>query len=199
MTGSAVDLPTFIVRQYRRGAAFTRHMLDAVTQDLSEDELNWQARPGHHSIWHNVWHMFLSNDYYFADAMGTRPVWEEQRWAERIDLTPMKRAFDFPGNAAGGPVPRFVIADVPDTLVDELKAVSLPAYLEYVDDLLARTTETLSNATEEQLKRRIQNYDLPPAPAHAVATGFSHCDRHLGMIEDIRGLIRGPGKGTASL
>jgi hypothetical protein len=143
--------------------------------------------------------MFLSNDYYFADAMGSQPVWEAGKWQERIDLTPMARVFDYPGNAAGGPVPRFVIADVPDDIVDELKAPPLGDYLAYVDDLLARSTETLSNATEEQLKRKVQNYDLPPVPAHVIATDFGHRSRHLGMIEDVRGLIRGPGQGSASI
>lgn len=194
-----MELRRFLVRHYRYNAAVTRHMIDTVTSDLTEAELNWQAGPGHHSIWHNVWHMFLSNDFYFADAMETRPVWEGGNWQERIDLTPMARAFDYPGNAAGGPVPRFVIADVPDSLVDELKAPSLPDYLAYVDDLLAKTTDTLENVTEEQLKRRVQNYDLPAVPAHVIATSFRHCDRHIGMIEDIRGLIRGPGQGTASI
>jgi hypothetical protein len=194
-----MDLGAFIVRQYRYNAALHRHMLDQVTADLTPEELDWQARPGHHSIWHNVWHMFLSNDYYFADAMQVPAVWDAGNWAQRIDLAPMARVFDYPGNAAGGPCPRFVIADVPDDLVDELKAPPLHQYLAYVDDLLARTTEVLEGATEEQLKRRIQNYDLPPVPAHAVVTGFSHVARHIGMIEDIRGLMRGPGKGTASI
>jgi uncharacterized damage-inducible protein DinB len=194
-----MELGTFLVRQYRTNAAMTRRMLDAVTSDLTEDELNWQAHPGHHSIWHNVWHMFLSNDYYFAYAMGTRPVWDEGGWQDKIDLTSMARAFDYPGKAADGPVPRFVIADVPDTLVDELKAPSLAAYLEYVDDMLARTSEVLASASEEQLKRRIDFYQSGQIPAHVLATGFSHCDRHIGMIEDIRGLIRGPGQGTATL
>ena len=194
-----MDLRTFVVRKYRYEAVMLRYVLDALTGDLSENELNWQANPGHHSIWHNVWHMFLSNDYYFADAMQVAPVWESAKWRERIDLTPMARVFDYPGNAAGGPVPRFVIADVPDDLVDKLKAPSLPSYMEYVDDMLAKTTEVLENATEEQLKRRIQKYDLPPAPAYVQATDFHHCSRHLGMIEDIRGLIRGPGQGTASI
>jgi len=177
----------------------TRHGLDQVTKDLTDDELNWQAGPGHHSIWHHVWHMFLSNDHYFAYAMGTRPVWEEGNWQERIDLTPMARVFDYPGNAAGGPVPRFVIADVPDSLVDELRAPSLAAYLEYVDDMLARTTDVLSGATEEQLKRRVDFYEYGRVPAHVMATGFAHCSRHIGMIEDVRGLIRGPGQGSASI
>lgn len=194
-----MELGTFLTRQYRYNAGMTRHMLDAVTKDLTEDELNWQAQPGHHSIWHHVWHMFLSNDYYFADAMQTAPVWEAGNWRERIDLTSMARVFDYPGNAEDGPVPRFVIADVPDSLVDELKAPSLPAYLEYVDDMLAKTADVLSNATEEQLKRRVDFYEFGQLPAHVMATGFAHSSRHIGMIEDVRGLIRGPGQGTASI
>jgi hypothetical protein len=169
-----------------------RYVLDALTGDLSENELNWQANPGHHSIWHNVWHMFLSLDYHFANAMQTVPVWESGNWRERIDLTPMARAFEFPEKAYGGPVPRFVIADVPDDLVDELKAPPLASYLAYVDDLFAKTTEALENATEEQLERRIQVYG-PPVPAYVPATDLHHCSRHLGQVEDIRALIRGPG------
>jgi hypothetical protein len=31
------------------------------------------------------------------------------------------------------------------------------------------------------------------------SVGFAHSYRHMGMIEDLRGLIRGPGQGTASI
>jgi hypothetical protein len=194
-----MDLATFLVRQYSVNIGMTRRMLDQVTSDLTQDELNWQARPGHHSIWHHVWHMFLSNDYYFAYAMQTVPVWEASNWRERIDLTPMARVFDYPGNASNGPVPRFVIADVPDELVDELQAPALPAYLAYVDELIATTTDVLRTASEDQLKRRIQFYEQGEIPAFVLATGLSHSDRHLGMIEDVRGLMRGPGQGSASI
>ncbi|MSQ07027.1 MAG: hypothetical protein EXR54_08195 [Dehalococcoidia bacterium] len=37
-----------------------RRYVDLLAGDLSEEELNWQARPGHHSMWHHIWHMFLS-------------------------------------------------------------------------------------------------------------------------------------------
>ena len=72
----ALELGTFLVRQYRSNAIRHRRMLDGVTADLTGDELNWQFAPGHHSIWHHVWHMFLSNDYYFAGAMQLPAVWE---------------------------------------------------------------------------------------------------------------------------
>jgi hypothetical protein len=174
-------------------------MIGQLTDDLSEDELNWQARPGHHSIWHHIWHMFLSNDFYSADALKMTPIWEEGNWRDRLNVRNMARAFDYSGNALDGAVPRFVIADVPDDLVDELKAIPLASYLEYVDDLLAKTTERVQAASEEQLLARIPWYFGRTRPAYEQIVGFAHCYRHIGMMEDIRGLIRGPGQGTASI
>jgi len=193
-----VELARFLVTQYRWEAGTARHMTDVLTSDLREDELNWQAGPGHHSIWHNLWHMFLSNDYYSAAALGVPAVWDGGNWRERIDLAPMARAFEFAGNAEDGPVPRFVIANVPDSLVDELKAPPLEQYLAYVDDLIARTTEKIESATEEQLQRRVSWYGRRQ-PAYVPLTSFGHVYRHIGMMEDLRGLIRGPGEGTASI
>jgi hypothetical protein len=193
-----VDFKEFLVTQYRWDAGTARHMTNVLTSDLSEDELNWQPRPEHHSIWHNLWHMFLSNDFYGAAALDMPAVWDEGNWRERIDLAPMARAFEFPGNANDGPVPRFVIADVPDSLVDELKAVPLASYLAYVDELIATTTARLEAATEEQLLRRVTWYERRQ-PAYVPLTRFSHVYRHIGMIEDLRGLLRGPGAGTASI
>jgi DinB superfamily len=174
-----------------------RHLVGQLTDDLREDELNWQAHPGHHSIWHNIWHMFLSNDYYASDALQKPPVWEEGKWHERLDLTSMSRAFDYPGNASDGPCPRFVIADVPDELVDELKAIPLQSFLGYVDELHERTLERLKEASEERLLEKVERYGFR-WPVYG-GVGFSHAFRHIGMIEDLRGLIRGPGQGTASI
>jgi hypothetical protein len=193
-----VELNDFLVPQYRTNAQLHRRMLTAVTADLTADELNWQAVPGHHSIWHHVWHMFLSNDYYFAGCMGTRPIWESGGWAGRLDLSAMACAFEFSGNAKDGMVPRFVISDVSDDLVNHLKALPIDAYLEYVDEMLAQTGQALSGFTDEHLKRNIDFYGRL-VPAYVVATDFSHVARHIGMIEDTRGLLRGPGAGSATI
>ena len=193
-----MDFKELLLKQYRWDGAMSRHMLGVLTDDLSEEELNWQAHPGHHSMWHHVWHMFLSNDYYSAGALGMPPVWEEGNWRERMDLAAMARAFDYPGNAMDGMVPRFVIADVPDSLVDDLKAIPLESYFAYVDDLLAKTTARIEDATEEQLLQRVPWYGRH-RPAYERVASFSHAYRHIGMMEDMRGLIRGPGAGTASI
>jgi hypothetical protein len=89
-----VDFRQFLVTQYRWDAGIARHMTNVLTSDLSEDELNWQPQPGHHSIWHNVWHMFLSNDYYSAAALDMPAVWDEGNWRERIDPAPGRRRSD---------------------------------------------------------------------------------------------------------
>jgi hypothetical protein len=197
-----MDGKRLLINQFRWGAALARHMVDQVTGDLSDDELNWQAQPGHHSIWHNIWHMYLSNDYYAAAALDLPAVWEEGDWRNKIDLTNMSRVFDYPdrgvGNGFESVVPRFVIFDVPDSLVDELKAVPLDQYLAYVDDLTEKTTQRLVSASEEQLTKKVESYGRM-TPAHTQITGFGHVSRHIGMMEDIRGLLRGPGSGSASI
>ena len=109
----------------------------------------------------------------------------------------MSRAFDYPGNAEDGPVPRFVIADVPDELVDELKAIDLASFLAYVDDLHATTLERLKETPEERLLESVERYGYRWPVYGSVS--FSHAYRHIGMMEDLRGLIRGPGAGTASI
>jgi len=187
-----MDVKELLLKQYRWDAGMARHMIGVLTDDLTVDELNWQARPGHHSVWHHVWHMFLSNDYYAADALHLPPVWEEGNWRERLDLSMMARAFDYTGNAKDGAVPRFVIVDVPDSLVDELKAIPLASYLAYVDDLSAKTTARLEAATVKQLTERTPWYGRH-RPAYDRVVSFGHVYRHIGMIEDLRGLIRGPG------
>jgi len=192
-----MDFHQLLRRQYRWDSGMTRFMIGKLTNDLTEDELNWQANPGHHSIWHNIWHMFLSNDYYSADALQLPSVWDEGKWAERLDLSNMSKAFQYPGNAQDGPCPRFVIADVPDDLVDSLTAIPLPSFLEYVDELRVKTLDRLKAASPDRLLEDVERYGYR-FPVYG-GVSFAHAYRHIGMIEDLRGLIRGPGKGTASI
>jgi hypothetical protein len=197
-----MDVKTILVNQFRWGAAVARNMVDVLTNDLTEDELNWQARPGHHSIWHNLWHMYLSNDYYAAAALELPAVWEQGAWKDRIDLTNMARVFDYPDKGVGlgheSAVPRFVIFDVPDSLVDELRAAPLDQYLAYVDELSAETTRRLVAASEDRLLRKVLSYGRA-VPAYSQVVGFGHVSRHIGMMEDVKGLLRGPGSGSATI
>lgn len=197
-----MDFKELLVKQERWESAMVLRMVRQLTDDLSEDELNWQAGPGHHSIWHNIWHMFLSNDYYAAEAWGLPAVWDQGNWRDRINLAPMARVFDYPGKGMGLGVesacPRFVIFDVPDSLVDELRAPPLEQYMAYVDDLLATTAVRLAQTPPEMLLERVPWYGLQ-APRYSAALGYGHVYRHIGMMEDVRGLMRGPGEGTASI
>ena len=41
-----MDFKELLVKQDRWDAGLVRHMVSQLTDDLSEDELNWQARTG---------------------------------------------------------------------------------------------------------------------------------------------------------
>src|SRR3972149_10439778 len=96
-----MDVKDLLINQYRWGAAIARDMVDVLTRDLTEEELNWQARPGHHSIWHNLWHMFFSNDYYAAAALDMPAIWDAGNWRERIELSRMASVFAYPDRGMG--------------------------------------------------------------------------------------------------
>ena len=187
-----LQLKSYVLQQWQRDVERVRQYVDTLAGDLTEAELNWQAGPGLHSMWHHIWHMFLVLDHYFTGAFGIRSVWEEGRWRSRIDLASMEKAFAFSG-LANEFIPRFTICRVPDSLVDELRAVPLKQYLAYVDDMFARCTVLLERASERDLAREITVSGKPRR-----ATDFAHMYRHIGMMEDLRGLIRGAGKGSAT-
>lgn len=185
----------YVLWLWRNDVQRTRGYLAALTKDITEAELNWQAGPGAHSLWHHIWHMFLCTDYYVCGAFGVPATWDEGNWHSRIDLTNMARAFDYPG-LANEFIPHFTICDVPDSLVDDLKAVPLDQYYAYVDAMLARCTAMLEKASEQDLAQEIPF--VGRMVPRAQRASFGHPYRHIGMMEDIRGLIRGPGQGSAS-
>jgi hypothetical protein len=189
------SLKQYVLGQWGQESQFTRRMVGNLTADLSPAELNWQSGPGIHSLWHHVWHMYLGLDYYVAHAFGITPAWEDGGWQTRIDLSSMQRAFDYPGLAFGY-CPRFTIADVPDELVDELKAPEFGNFMAYVDSMLQRTGTILTDATETELFTPFFAYGRW-SPRLSSAR-FGHISRHIGMMESVRGLLRGPGKGTAT-
>ncbi len=171
-----MELGTFLTRQYQYNAGMTRQMLDAVTANLTEDELNWQARPGHHSIWHHVWHMFLSNDYYFAYAMQHGAGVGVGRLGASASISRRWRACST--ILATRTTDRALASSLRTcrtSLVDELKAPSLPAYLAYVDDMLAKTTEVLSTRDGGAVEASRRLLSIRPDPGARVATSFAHC------------------------
>ena len=108
----------------------------------------------------------------------------------------MAKVFDHSG-LAHEYIPRFTICGVPDSLVDELKALPLDKYLAYADAILSRNTAVLEGASEAEPCREV-SFGGRMVPLAQRATGFAHVYRHIGMMEDVRGSIRGPGKGSVT-
>ena len=79
-TNQEFGFKDYVLYRWGSDKAAVRRMVDTLVGDLTEEELNWQANPGFHSMWHHVWHMFLCIDYYFAGAFGLQSVWEQGDW-----------------------------------------------------------------------------------------------------------------------
>lgn len=123
-------------------------------------------------MWHHVWNMFLTHDYYQAGAFQLLAVWDAGNWRSRIELSSMEKAFTYPG-LANEFVPRFTICDVPDELVDELKAAPLGQLLFYVDEMLANWESVLAAASDEELCRQLLSPGGRPTTVARRAVSFA--------------------------
>jgi DinB superfamily len=185
----------FVLYQWKSGSQLTRRWVENILVDLTDDELNWQSAPGIHSIWHHVWHMYLGLDYLVAHAFEVEPAWEEDDWRSRIDLTSMEPAFEYEGIVFGY-APRFSICEVPDQLVDGLKAPRLADFMAYVDSMLERCTGLIEAASDADLCVPYSSYGRSTPRVYSL--GLNRLCRHLGMMESVKGQMRGPGQGSAS-
>jgi hypothetical protein len=191
------DLKDFVVHRHDTYAARTRRLVDQILNGLGQDDIDWQAQPGHHSIWHHLWHMFTTHDHFFGGAFGVPTTWEQGGWKSRIDLSRTAKVFTHQG-FGWEIIPRWTICDVPDSLVDELKSPPLDQYFAYVDDLFTKQAQAVRSATASDLTRDFVLGGNTRTVGDQV-TDFGHVFRHVGMMEDVKGLIKGAGKGTATI
>jgi DinB family protein len=146
------------------------------------------------SIGFHAWHMGRWVDRHVASFPGwldgrepTTEIWLERRLADRWGMSGL-RLGDFGGTGAG-------LDD------DESAALPLPHVDELLDYVLAthRAFEaTLAEITDDAVLERtvVDLYGNDSAIADVLLNHMSHADRHLGMIEAIRGVLGERGTAT---
>ena len=149
----------------------------ALVQDLTEEQMRWQ--PGDHapSIGFHLWHLARWGDYDLQQFDGRRQIWETQNLAT---------AWGFPaglGEAATG-------TDLGDEESANLTLPDKGFLVDYTRGVFHAMDEYLECSTPEALLRPIAPREIGDRSVmNLLFTHLTHDNRHLGMIEALRGVL----------
>ena len=169
-----------------------------VTEDLTEEEFTW--RPGQlstaPSIGFHLWHIARWADRLqgglpgmtseLSKRLGTRQeVWETEGLASRWGFDSETLGF---GETGMG---------MDDDVSASLPLPSKDVVLDYARRVFAGASQVVDAVDDQQFKEKcIDLYGRESSVGHVVIGTLTHCARHLGMIEALRG-VEGL-RGTAS-
>ncbi|HZU77443.1 MAG TPA: DinB family protein, partial [Dehalococcoidia bacterium] len=151
-------------------------MLDRVTEDLTDEQLHFTARPGVQPIAFCLWHYVRTEDNIIRFVVQRRPtVWIERGWDRRFGLDPRSQG-----------------TGMSDEEASALRISSLPDFRRYMEQVWGATDEFLAALAEPDLDgRRVTIRPVGEMSLLDAVSGMclSHGLRHLGEIEYARGLV----------
>ena len=172
-----------IVLNYRRT---NRRAIGAVSE-LSDGQLRWRPNLTAPSIGFHIWHMARWADDLVETIKGPgSQIWQREGLAAAWGL------------AAGD----LGLAETGVGMDDDMSAsLCLPAkeaLLDYARRAFAAADEAVSSISESSFEeaRYSRGYDEEQPLGEMVTLAVTHMNRHLGMIEALRGLLGMPGTAT---
>jgi DinB superfamily len=167
-----------LLAQLKREIAVANSLLLATMEDLSEEQI--QSRPGGTlpSIAFQVWHSARWADHDCETHYpGGRQVWFSQGFSERWHLEGLDQSDSETGTGLGD---------------DQAAALALPGkqeLLAYARAAFAGMERAIANLGEAQLATQTGSPESTGGSIQTLLfTHLSHVNRHLGMIEAIKGL-----------
>jgi uncharacterized damage-inducible protein DinB len=181
----AVAMPDLWDEFKRERRAAHERILNLVA-DLDDGQLAWRPGPHAPSIGFHLWHTGRWADYDREIIGGGRQIWEERDLAAAWALAGAELGPTGTGTGMGD--------DQSEVLVLPAKATLLA----YVKDAFAAHDAFLDQLTPAQLGQPTR----PPGVnrgsiQRALFNHVAHDNRHLGMIEALRGLLGLRGTATA--
>jgi hypothetical protein len=177
------SLTTKLLEQARREGGWAHQNVLTLVDDLTDEQLRWRPGPHAPAIGFHVWHLARWADFDAAQVSGAPQIWETQGLAA---------AWGF----ASGLGKSETGTEMGDDSSEDLILPGKTALLEYtgaaftrIDNLL----DTLAHATV------LPSPNLQVDDDRAVSllcTYLTHDNRHLGMIEALRGLLGLMGSAT---
>ena len=167
-----------------------------LTDDLSEEQLNWKPEGYSTSIGFHLWHLARESDYLKAAILYHNPqfipefgdgkeIWEKealaQKWGFPEDLQQTVGTGLSDEAAASLPIPK------KDELLAYLRSSysTIECFIEQLD-----TKYPAFEDLDDELKKKIEMVRLN------LLVFLSHDCRHLGMMECLKGLQTGFGSAT---
>ena len=143
--------------------------------DLTSEELRWQATPEANTIQWILWHMFRVEDTWIQFFIQNQTeIWEHQKWTDVFDLPTRDNGF--------GHTPEQV-SNFPNLELAELLA--------YGEEVRKRTIAYLSELESNQFEviPRERRPNITVADVFRQIVGEFY--QHTGQIAYIKGMIRG--------
>ena len=159
-----------------------------IADELSDSGLNERPSASAPSIAFHVWHVARWADLLqsrmpeMTEELGQRlgsgfQIWDSDKLGEKWGVS----SFDLGGEATGMGMDDDVSAALPLPPKDEL--------LDYARRTFEAANRAVDAADEDQLREScIDLYGRPTSVGAAVLGHLAHVNRHLGMIEALRGL-----------
>jgi hypothetical protein len=150
-------------------------LLDRVTEDLTDEQLHYVARPGVQPIAFSLWHYVRTEDNIIRFVVQRRPtVWMEGGWDVRLGL-------DARAQGTG----------MSDEDASAFHISSLPDFRAYMTAVWASTDAFLEGLHPQDADRRVTIKPVGEMSLLQALGGMclTHGYRHLGEIEYARGLV----------
>ncbi len=173
-----------IVFNYRR----THERALKITEDLSDEQLSWRAFATVPSIGFHIWHMArYADSLQQLIASSGDQIWEKERLAEQWDLTAIALGEEETGSGMG------------DEMSADLRLPAKDVLLGYVHktfDAASQSVDAIDEARFQKLTKAA-GHDGLQTVGFVLTSAITHDNRHLGMIEALRG-VQGL-RGTATV
>ena len=158
-----------------------------VVNELSDNQLKWRPNLTAPSIGFHIWHMARWADDLVETIKGPgNQIWQREGLAETWGLIPSNL-----GQAETG-------AGMGDDMSGNLGLPAKDEILDYVRRAFAAANEAVSSISESSFQRSSysRGHGEEQPLGDVVVRAVTHNNRHLGMMEALRGLLGMPGTAT---
>jgi hypothetical protein len=193
----AISALSMIVTAYLRTHALSL----AVAEEASEEQLHWRPRPDGHSLAFHLWHMARWADHLQASLHGMTPELGQRlgAGAEIWTTAGIAQQWGLDTSALGYSQTGMLMSDA---AAGQLRFPAKEQLLDYMRQVFEAAERAVQALDEEQFYATEQPQPLTEGiwkegpVGNVILVHLTHDNRHLGMIECLRGLQLGSGTAT---